>query len=369
MVNFLDVKRITAAYQPELGEALQRVSNSGSFVRGREVERFEEGYSSFIGSKHCVGTGNGFDALKLIFRAWIVSGEMKEGDEVIVPANTYIASILAVSDNRLVPVFVEPDSSTFNIDPLGIERKITKKTRAILVVHLYGRNAMTADIAAVAERYKLKIVEDNAQAAGCCWQKRRTGSLGHAAAHSFFPTKNLGALGDAGAITTDDTALCELTRTLGNYGSHRRGLNDVRGVNSRMDELQAGVLNVKLPRLDSDNLRRQNVARFYLQQIRNPAIDLPSVPGGDGSEHVWHLFVVRTERRDDFQRRLSGRGIETLVHYPVPPHKQGAYKEMNQLSFPVTEEIHREVVSLPLHPMLEEREVEAVIEAVNGYGR
>jgi dTDP-4-amino-4,6-dideoxygalactose transaminase len=367
MVHFLDVKKITAAYQPEVAEALQRVANSGSFIRGEEVKRFEDAYAAFTGSKHCVGVGNGFDALKLIFKAWIVTGEIKEGDEVIVPANTYVASVLAVSDNRLVPVFVEPDVNTFNIDSRRIEEKITTKTRAILVVHLYGRNAMTDEIQSLADHHKLKVVEDNAQAAGCFWKKRRTGSLGHAAAHSFFPTKNLGALGDGGAVTTDDASLSGLIRTLGNYGSDRKGVNDVPGVNSRLDELQAAVLNVKLPRLDADNLRRRNVARLYLQQISNPVITLPSVSGTEAAEHVWHLFVVRTDRRDDFQRHLASRDIETLVHYPIPPHRQGAYKGMKGESLPITEEIHSKVLSLPLHPMLEEGEVQSVIEAVNGF--
>lgn len=368
MIPFLDVKRITAAYQPELGEALNRVTASGSFIRGKEVEGFEKAYASFIGSKHCVGTGNGFDALKLIFKAWIVSGQIAEGAEVIVPANTYIASILAVSDNRLTPVLVEPDIHTFNIDPRRIEEKINRNTCAILLVHLYGRNAMTDEIHALAKRYNLKIVEDNAQAAGCFWRSRRTGSLGHAAAHSFFPTKNLGALGDGGAVTTDDTALSEMIRTLGNYGSHRKGLNEVQGVNSRLDELQAAVLSVKLRRLDADNLRRRAIARLYRERITNPAIVLPSDAPPDGKEHVWHLFVVRTERREEFQRHLADCGVETLVHYPVPPHRQVAYREMNEHSLPVTEKIHQEVLSLPLHPMLEEGEVQVVIEAVNAFG-
>ena len=367
LIKFLDLQRITASFQPQIGQAVESVVGAGLYVRGQRVAQFENSYAAFTGSRFCVGVGNGFDALRLIFRAWIELGEMSEGDEVIVPANTYIASILPVSENRLVPVFVEPDLSTFNIDPDRIAEKISSRTKAILIVHLYGRNAMTPAIKSMAERFKLKVVEDNAQAAGCRWQDSVTGSLGHVGAHSFFPSKNLGALGDGGAITTNDGSLAKMVRTLGHYGSHEKGINDVRGVNSRLDEIQAAVLDVKLARLDQDNARRRNVAEYYLQHIRNPHIILPQPPATP-AEHVWHLFVVRCKGRDALQRHFSEQGVETLIHYPVPPHHQKAYREINGKSFPVTEQIHCEVLSLPLSPLMKPSEMQAVVEAANGFG-
>lgn len=366
MIKFLDIQKITASFQPQLSEAIHRVVDSGLYVRSQCVTAFEEQYAAFTGSRFCVGVGNGYDALRLIFKAWIQLGEMKEGDEVIVPANTYIASILAVSENRLVPVFVEPDLNTFNIDADEVAKKISPRTKAMLIVHLYGRNAMTSAIKMLAEKHKLKLVEDNAQAAGCRWGSHRTGSLGNAGAHSFFPSKNLGALGDGGAITTDDPLLADMVRTLGHYGSHQRGLNAVKGVNSRLDEIQAAVLSVKLARLDEDNAIRGKIADFYLQNIINPHIVLPENPDAP-DEHVWHLFVVRCVAREGLQSHLHALGIETLIHYPVPPHRQKAYHQMNGMSFPLTEQVHREVLSLPLSPVMELSEIEAVVGAVNGF--
>ncbi len=368
VIPFLDLRKVNESFQPALRKAVQRVVDSGSYIRGDAVRQFEKSYASFTGCSYCVGTGNGFDALKLIFRAWMISGELREGDEVIVPANTYIASILAIGESGLTPVLVEPDPQTLNIDSSRIEEKITQRTRAMLVVHLYGRCGMNADIQNIAVRYKLKLVEDNAQAAGCIWSGQRTGSLGDAAAHSFFPTKNLGALGDGGAVTTNDADLERMIRTLGNYGSHAKGMNDVKGVNSRLDEIQAAALSVKLSRLDSDNDRRRAIAEYYLANIRNTAITLPSnLPLNEQGSHVWHLFVVRCVHRDKFQQHLREQGVETLVHYPVPPHRQGAFREWNSWTLPITEAIHREVVSLPLHPVLEDSEVEVVADAVNRY--
>ena len=364
MIKFLDLKKINQEYQPALTAAVQRVSESGSYIRGQEVSAFESDFSFYSGTKYCVGVGNGFDALRLVFKAWLISGIMKEGDEVIVPANTYIASILAITENRLVPVLCEPDIRTFNIDPSLIERKISPRTRAILLVHLYGRNSFSEEIRKIADKNDLRILEDNAQAAGCSFAGKRTGSLGHAAAHSFFPTKNLGALGDGGAVTTDDGELAAMVRTLGNYGSHKKGVNDVQGVNSRLDELQAAVLRVKLQGLNRDNDIRRTIARFYLQSISNPAIVVPSAPASEG-EHVWHLFVVRCNKRDELQRFLADQGVETMVHYPLPPHYQGAYPEWNQLNVPITERIHREVLSLPLHPALGRSETQKIVEIVN----
>jgi len=365
MVPFLDLKRITSSYQPAIDGAIARVVASGSFIRGLEVAAFETAYAQFTGTRYCVGVGNGFDALQLIFKAWLAMGELAEGDEVIVPANTYIASILAVNAAGLVPTPVEPDPATFNIDASRVAERIGPRTRAVLIVHLYGRNAMTDELQSLAERHALKVVEDNAQAAGCRWRGRRTGALGHAAAHSFFPTKNLGALGDGGAVTTDDERLAEMVRTLGHYGAHTRGLHNVKGINSRLDELQAAVLSVKLGRLESDNARRRNIARRYRSGIRNPDITVPDEPAAEG-EHVWHLFTVRSRRREALRKALEEAGIETLIHYPVPPHQQGAYSEWNSKRFPLTEEIHRQVLSLPLYPQLTDSEVDEIIAALQG---
>lgn len=368
MIPFLDLKKINSTFQPQLGEAVRRVVESGSFVRGSELARFEAAYADFIGTKHCVGTGNGFDALRLIFRAWITLGILREGDEVIVPANTYIASLLAVTENRLNVVLVEPDIDTFTIDPHRVGEKVTSRTRAIMLVHLYGRNAMHPQIAMLCRKYELMLVEDNAQAAGCFAGGRRTGSLGNAAAHSFFPTKNLGAMGDGGAVTTNDATLADTVRTLANYGSARKGENELQGVNSRLDELQAAVLAVKLPRLDADNGRRRLIADFYRDHIRHPEIVLPTGPQLS-EEHVWHLFVVRCARRDALRTYLYDQGVETLVHYPLPPHLQRAYSGMNSLRHPITERIHREVLSLPLYPALVQEEWRRIADAVNSFPR
>ena len=364
MIKFLDLKKVNQEYQQALTSAVQRVSESGSYIRGQEVSAFEGDYASYTGSKNCVGVGNGFDALRLIFKAWLISGVMKEGDEVIVPANTYIASILAITDNRLVPVLCEADIGTYNIDSSLIVRKISPRTRAILLVHLYGRNSFSEGIRKIAAENNLRVIEDNAHAAGCAFAGKRTGSLGHAAAHSFFPTKNLGALGDGGAVTTDDGELAAMVRTLGNYGSHKKGVNNVQGVNSRLDEMQAAVLRVKLRGLDRDNDIRRSIAHFYLRSIRNPRIVLPSAPAGE-EEHVWHLFVVRCNKRDELQQFLADQGVETMIHYPLPPHLQGAYGEWNQLKIPLTERIHGKVLSLPLHPALGRSEMQKIVEVVN----
>lgn len=374
MIKFLDIRKVTESFQPQLNAAIGGVVASGSFIRGAEVKRFEEEYALFIGTAYCVGVGNGFDALRLIFRAWMALGAMEEGDEVIVPANTYVASILAISDSRLTPVLVEPDLTTFNISAAEIRAKITPRTRAIMVVHLYGRNGMNAAIREIADIHGLKIVEDNAQAAGCCWGRNRTGALGDAAAHSFFPTKNLGALGDGGAVTTNDARLADTIRTLGNYGSQRKGHNALAGVNSRLDELQAAVLRVKLPRLDTDNALRRKAAECYLANIVHPDIILPADPAGATApggyafaENVWHLFVIRCARRDALQAHLAKAGIETLVHYPIPPHKQPAFAHLNGLNYAITEQLHREVLSLPISAVQRESERAHIVAALNGF--
>jgi len=372
MIPFLDLKKINANYEPALSQAVQQVLHSGWYLLGNEVRAFEEEYARFIGTKHCIGVGNGLDALRLIFRAYIEMGMMKEGDEVLVPANTYIASILAITDNRLKPVLIEPDIHTYNIDPFLIEEKITDHTRAIMIVHLYGLNAMHPEIQRVVDKYDLKLIEDNAQAAGCFYCDRRTGSLGHAAGHSFYPGKNLGALGDGGAVTTDDGELANVVRAQGNYGSSKKYVNDYQGLNSRLDEIQAAALRVKLLRLDEDNQRRCVVAAYYMQHIKHPDIFLPEIDDTDISvsnytSHIWHLFVIRCNRRDYLQKYLKAQGIQTLIHYPIPPHKQKAYKEWNRYSLPITETIHHEVLSLPISPVMQEEDMEEVVSRIHAF--
>jgi dTDP-4-amino-4,6-dideoxygalactose transaminase len=346
-------------------EAFTRVLDSGWYVLGKEVEAFEHEYAAYCGTRHCVGVGNGLEALALILRAWMELGALKPGDEVIVPANTYIATILAVTDNGLTPVLVEPDLSTANIDPARIEKHIGSRTRAILPVHLYGQTADMSAINAVARKRGLKVIEDCAQAHGARHAGVRAGALGDAAGHSFFPSKNFGALGDAGAVTTNDAALAEALRALRNYGSHRKYENIYKGANSRLDELQAALLRVKLDRVDADNQRRRDIADRYRSEIRHPKITLPAV--GANNEPVWHVFVLRAEARDALQAHLQRHDIGTLIHYPVPPHRQPAYREWNSRSYPVTEQIHREVLSLPISPVMTEAQVGEVAAACNAW--
>lgn len=386
MIKFLDIQKITESFEPKLSEAVQRVIKRGWFLLGEEVVTFEKEYARYIGSKYCIGVGNGLDALRLILKAYLEIGVMKGGDEVIVPANTYIATILAISDNRLKPVLVEPDINTYNLDITLIEKHITSRTRAIMVVHLYGQACWSTKLEELAKKYKLKIIEDNAQAAGALAQSselsaqglkgavlRRTGSLGHAAGHSFYPGKNLGALGDGGAVTTDDEELANVIRAMANYGSSKKYVNDYKGMNSRLDEIQAAVLRVKLPRLDADNQHRREIAQYYLDNISNSDIILPTPLTAHCSplsaSHVWHLFVIRHPERDKLQKYLSDNGIQTLIHYPVPPHKQKAYKSWNNLTFPVTEKIHNEVLSLPISQVMEEAEVKYVVDALNAHDK
>jgi len=369
MIKFLDLQKLNNSFEPQISEAIKRVLDSGLYILGNEVTCFENEYGHYIGSKHCIGVANGLDALRLILKAYIELGVMKEGDEIIVPANTYIASILAITDNRLVPVLVEPDMNTYNIDPYKIEEKITVHTRGIMIVHLYGQNAMHDEILKLVQKYKLKLIEDNAQAQGCYYREKRTGSLGHVSGHSFYPGKNLGALGDAGAITTDNDELAEVVRTIANYGSSVKYKNLYKGLNSRLDELQAAVLRTKLSRLDIDNQRRREVAQFYIANITNQSIILPATynlqPAINYMGHIWHLFVIRTKSRNKLQRYLHENGIQTLIHYPIPPHKQDAYKEWSNLNLPITEQIHREVLSLPMSPMMNSEETSFVVERIN----
>jgi len=372
MIPFLDLKKINDTHEPALSQAIKRVLDSGWYLLGNEVKAFEREYSQFIGTKHCIAVANGLDALRIIIRAYIELGILSEGDEIIVPANTYIASILAITENRLKPVLVEPNLNTYNIDPYQIESKITKRTKAIMLVHLYGQNAMHTEIERLAHKFNLMVIEDNAQAQGCYYDNKRTGSLGNAAGHSSYPGKNLGALGDGGAITTDDDQLADTIRTIANYGSKVKYQNEYKGLNSRLDEIQAAILSVKLKTLDKDNQKRRDIANFYCKEIKNKNIVLPipenqSTTIKDDLTHVWHLFVIRTKNRDHFQKYLTEKGIQTLIHYSIPPHKQQAYKEWDTLTLPVTEKIHNEVLSLPISQVLTMEEAHEVVEAVNGY--
>lgn len=363
MIKYLELKKITARYEPDLSQAVRRVIDSGWYLLGGEVAQFEADFAEYCGCRYCIGVANGLDALSLILRSYLEMGILAEGDEVIVPANTYIASILAVSENRLTPVLVEPDPCTFNIDPVQIEAAITSRTRAILVVHLYGRICDMGPIRGLADRYRLKIIEDCAQAHGAAYGNIRCGSLGDAAGFSFYPGKNLGALGDGGAVTTSDELLATVLRRIANYGTAQKYVNEYRGRNSRLDEIQAAVLRCKLIRLDQENQIRRHIASRYCSEIENPRIILPEV--SDENSHVWHIFPVLTKGRDRLQAYLYQHGIETLIHYPIPPHKQEAYREWNHLSFPITERIHHEILSIPLHPALEEDEINHIISVMN----
>ncbi len=365
MISFLDLKAINAQYQKELVEASKRVIESGWYILGTEVETFENSFASYCDSKHAIGVASGLDALILIFRAYKELGILAENDEVIVPANTYIASILAISENNLTPILVEPDLNSYNIDPKKIEEKITAKTKAILAVHLYGQSANMTAINQIAKKYNLKVIEDAAQAHGATHFGKKVGSLGDACGFSFYPGKNLGALGDGGAITTDDKNLATTIMALRNYGSHKKYENRYRGLNSRLDEMQAAILSVKLKYLDESNKKRGHVAKTYLKEIKNPKITLPKIM--PNNQHVWHLFVVRTKEREALQKHLFKNGIQSMIHYPIPPHKQVAYKMFESLNLPITESIHDEVLSLPMHECLSDKDVATIIEVINDF--
>lgn len=365
MVDFLSLKEITEMYSGEIHDAVSRVIDSGWYLQGLENKKFEDNYRNFIGTAHCIGVANGLDALRLIIKAYVELGEMKQGDEIIVPANTFIASILAITDNGLTPVLVEPDISTFQIDDKKIEPVITHKTKAIMIVHLYGQCAYTEKIGDICERYNLKLIEDNAQAIGAEYKSRRTGSLSDAAGHSFYPGKNLGAFGDAGAVTTNNDELASMVRLLGNYGSSVKYQFDYKGLNSRLDEIQAAILGVKLKYIVKDNNRRKEVARYYINNINNKYITLPIVKDWDA--HVFHLFPVLCEHRNELQQHLKDNGVETLIHYPIPPHKQKAYANWNKMSFPITEKIHAQELSLPISQVITDEELKIVVKAVNSF--
>lgn len=365
MIKFLDLQKVNNQYADEISVAISNVINSGWYLLGEENKKFEESYSNFIGTKYTLGVANGLDALRLILRAYMELGLMKEGDEVIVPANTYIASILAITDNNLVPVFIEPNEVNYQIDDSKIEQAITSKTKAIMIVHLYGACSYTNKISEICKKFNLKLIEDNAQAHGCYFENKMTGSIGDAAGHSFYPGKNLGALGDAGAITTNDKELFDVIKALANYGSSQKYVCNYKGLNSRLDEIQAAVLNVKLQHLIQDTEKRRKVGQFYYSNIKNESIQLPKIE--DWNSHVFHLFPIFTKRRDELQAYLTEKGVQTLIHYPIPPHKQLCYKEYSELVLPMTEKIHNEELSLPISPVITKDELNTIVNLINNW--
>lgn len=371
MIEFLNIKEITRRDKEELKIAFENVLDSGWFILGNHVKHFEKEFAEFCGAKHCIGVANGLDALILILEGYKQLGLIKNGDEVIVPSNTYIASILAISRAGLTPVLVEPDFNTYLIDENLIEQKITSKTRAVLPVHLYGRLCNMAAINTIAKKHNLKVIEDCAQSHGAKINEIKCGNLGDAAGFSFYPGKNLGALGDGGAVTTNDDELMQTIIALRNYGSHKKYESLYRGMNSRLDEIQAAFLSVKLKKLDNDNEVRRKIAQYYIEHINNELIKLPynkKTNVSNFEDHVWHIFAARVANREKFQKYLSDNGIQTVIHYPIPPHKQEAYSEWNNESFPISEKIHREIISLPISPVMKDSEYQKVVEVVNRYG-
>ena len=367
MIKFLDLHKINKLHEKEIKISVNKIIDSGWYLKGEATLNFENELSSFIGAKHVIACGNGLDALRIILRAYIELNVLAEGDEILVPANTYIASILAITDNNLIPVFIEPSIETYNINDSLIEQKISKKTKAIMLVHLYGKIIWSEKIRKLAKKYNLKIIEDNAQAIGAKINNVRSGNLGDAAGFSFYPGKNLGAMGDAGAITTNDDKLAETVRALGNYGSKTKYINRFKGFNSRMDEIQASILTIKLKYIDQENQMRREIAKFYCQNIKNPYTILPNHDMNFDEQHVWHLFVVRTKYRKSLQEHLTKLGIETLIHYPIPAYKQECYEEFNTLSCPLTEQIQNEILSLPISPVQEKKELNKIVQGVNTF--
>lgn len=361
MIKFLDLEKINNRFRNEMDNRIKDILDAGWYLSGKWNDAFNAHFADFCGTKHAIGVANGLDALNLIIRGY----GFGPGDEIIVPANTYIATILAISENGCTPVLVEPDINTYNIDPDKIAEKITPRTRAIMVVHLYGQAVRMDKVWELAKKHNLKVIEDAAQAHGAMYNGRRVGNLGDAAAFSFYPGKNLGALGDSGGVTTNDTELFERIKAIANYGSDRKYHHIYKGVNSRMDEIQAALLDVKLPYLDADNARRREIARYYRENIKNPKIILPKTY--DENAHVWHIFAIRTENRDGLVKYLNDNDIQTNIHYPTPPHKQGAYTEWADMSLPVTEEIHRTVLSVPMSPVLTDDEVQKIVGVLNAW--
>ncbi|AOI30825.1 DegT/DnrJ/EryC1/StrS family aminotransferase [Citrobacter freundii] len=365
MVEFLNLKKINAQYRKQLLDACERVIDSGWYILGKELEQFELAFSKFNNVRHTIGVANGLDALTLVLKAWKEQGKLNDGDEVIVQANTYIASVLAITNNNLKPVLIEPDCNTYNLSAINIKAAITTRTKVILPVHLYGQISPMDEIMEIANAYDLLVLEDCAQSHGAILKGKKAGSWGHAAGFSFYPGKNLGAIGDAGAITTNDGELAEVLRALRNYGSHIKYENSYQGVNSRLDELQAALLSAKLPYLEIENSLRRNIAHKYLENINNELIELPVINCEDS--HVWHLFVVRCKYRKELREWLNNNEIQSLIHYPIPPHKQKAYIELNNLTLPITEDIHKEVMSLPLDVTMHDEDIKRVIDVVNEF--
>lgn len=367
MIKFLDLKGINDQYSEEIKNITNEVIDSGWYLLGEKVNKFENDLSRYIGAKFVIGCANGLDALRLILRAYIEMGVMQQGDEVIVPANTYIASILAITDNNLVPVLVEPNIVSYNIDIDKIEQEISNKTKAIMTVHLYGQISFNEKLKKLAKKNNLKIIEDCAQSIGAKYNNLYSGNLGDAAGFSFYPGKNLGALGDSGAVTTNDEELAKTIRTIANYGSEIKYENKFNGLNSRMDEIQAGILSVKLKYLDNDNKKRKKIAQFYLNHINNPELILPKIINNNNDSHVWHLFVIRTERRDELKEYLDRNKVQTVIHYPIPPHKQECYKNLNIINLDITEKIHSEVLSLPISPILAYKDKIKIVNLLNKF--
>lgn len=361
MIKFLDLEKVNNRFRDEIDKRIKSILDKGWYLQGEWDKTFEEHFAEFCGVKHCIGCANGLDALNLIIRGY----GFGVGDEIVVPANTYIASILAISENGCTPVLVEPNINTYNINPDLIEEKITDKTKAIMVVHLYGQAVKMDKIWVLAKKYNLKVIEDSAQAHGAYYNGKRTGNLGDASGFSFYPGKNLGCMGDGGCVTTNDDELAVKIRAIANYGSDRKYHHIYKGVNSRLDEIQAAIMDVKLPHLDSDNARRREISKYYRENIKNEKIILPKTY--DENAHVWHIFAIRTENRDELQKHLETNGIQTNIHYPTPPHKQGAYKEWENQSYPISEEIHRTILSLPISPVMTAVEVKKVVEVVNEF--
>jgi dTDP-4-amino-4,6-dideoxygalactose transaminase len=366
MIKFLDLQKINQQYSQELKAVANDVIDSGWYLLGERVNNFENQLKNYCASKNAIAVGNGLDALRLILRGYIEMGIMKTGDEVIVPSNTYIASVLAISDNNLKPILVEPSYDSYNLDISKIEAAITKRTKAILIVHLYGQVCWSKQLEEIALKHNLKIIEDNAQAIGAEWNGIKTGNLGDAAGFSFYPGKNLGALGDSGAVTTNDDELSITIRALANYGSHKKYKNKYQGLNSRMDEIQAAFLSVKLKYIDDEKQIRRQIAERYNREIKNDKILLPNLPINP-KEHVWHLYVIRVKDRENLQNYLSNNGVQTLIHYPTPPHKQDAYSEWSESSYPISEDLHNDVLSLPIGPVMEDDEIRKIIKILNEY--
>lgn len=365
MIKFLDLHKINEQYRSEIDHAIKEVLDSGWYIMGNKLEEFETSFATYCGTKHCIGVGNGLDALILILRAYKELGKLNDGDEVLVPANTYIASILAISQNNLVPVLIEPNLESYNIDIENIKSKISSKTKAIMPVHLYGQLCEMDKIEVLAKKHNLLVIEDSAQAHGAVLKGKKAGNWGDASGFSFYPGKNLGALGDGGAITTNDDELASCIFALRNYGSQEKYVNKYKSINSRLDEIQAAILNVKLKGLPNEILKRQEIATFYKENIKNELITLPVWENIEN--HVFHLFVLRVNDRKKLQAYLEKNGVQTVIHYPTPPHKQEAYKEWNDLSFPITEKIHKEVLSIPISPVMNEDDYKFVVKTLNNY--